>query len=196
MTNQITLQKLAEQTGLSKSTISRAINYCGGVDAETALAIRRMAIEQGYTTPADGRGAPFCGVVLPEKPGYYWYPAQKNLYDTLRAGGISFRAALYPRLTDEEAFVSALEAMAALSPRVLVVSAPSHSAAGQRLRSVAARIPVFLLSELIQGANLFYFGSDAQRDGAALAGAFVAAYPDRHRFLIVDTEQNLSLIHI
>ena len=68
MDDPISLQKLAEQTGRNKSTISRALNHCGGVDAQTAAEIRRLAKEQGYTTRQTGRDTTFCGVVLPENP--------------------------------------------------------------------------------------------------------------------------------
>lgn len=190
MDDPISLQKLAEQTGRNKSTISRALNHCGGVDAQTAAEIRRLAKEQGYTTRQTGRDATFCGVVLPENPAYYWGEAQKQLYAVLRSGQVPFRAALYPRLTDLEDFFSALEAMIARSPQVLAVSAPAQPEVEQKLRDIAQRIPVFLLSERMEGGNLFYFGSDPERDGALLGQAFRKAYPDRKRLLILDSVQD------
>ena len=190
MDDPISLQKLAEQTGRNKSTISRALNHCGGVDAQTAAEIRRLAKEQGYTTRQTGRAAPFCGVVLPENPAYYWGEAQRQLYAVLRDGKVPFRAALYPRLTDQEDFFSALETMMARSPKVLVVSAPAQPEVEQKLRDIAQRIPVFLLSERMEGINLVYFGSDPERDGALLGQTFREAYPDRKRLLILDSVQD------
>ena len=185
----ISIQKIAEQTGLSKATISRALNHCGGVEAETALAIRQLAKEIGYTA-SDRGGASFCGIVLPETPNYYWQAAYKNLCAAFQTRGISMRAALYSRITHLESFFSALDAMIALSPQVLVVASPDHSATKERLQRIAAHTPIFLLSERIEGENLFYFGSDDRQDGITLARSFRVAYPDRHQMLVLDLAQN------
>ena len=184
----ISLQKIAELAGVSKSTVSCALNYCGGVDPQTASAIRQLAKELGYT-PIPGI-APFCCAILPEKPHYYWHTAVNSLSECLRKRRIPSRMALYPSLNDLDDFFSALDTLLALSPRVLVLSVPLHQKVKKHLKIIAEKTPIFLLSERMEGKNIFYFSSDERQDGVALAEAFRTAYPFRRRMLILDSACN------
>ena len=74
-------------------------------------------------------------------------------------------------------FFSALDAMIALSPQVLVVASPDHSAAKERLQRIAAHTPIFLLSERIEGKNFFISAATTGRMGLHSPGLFVWLIP-------------------
>ena len=168
----VSIQKLSELTGLSKSTISRAIHHCGGVDAQTAARIHQLARELGYPPPKVDGISLGCGIVLPKNPAYFWSLPQKKLLSFFNDQKIPVRMALYPQLDELDAFCSALEAMESLQPRTLLVCAPSHPEAKQRLQALADRIPIFLLSECLNLVNAFYFGSNRKEDGRLLGRAY------------------------
>lgn len=186
----ITIREIARQLGVSKTTVSCALNYQGGVTAETAEAIRRAAKEMGYDLPRKGQ-ASFCGIVLPSKPRYFWSAARQSLYQTLEHSGVPYQSAMYPFITldDLAPFFSALDAVVKMLPSVLVVSAPNCAEVKERLQGISVRIPIFLLSEDMDENKFFYFGNDAQQDSIALAEAFQTTFPDKKRMLIVDKEQ-------
>lgn len=182
----VSIQKLSELTGLSKSTISRAIHHCGGVDAQTAARIHQLARELGYPPPKVDGISLGCGIVLPKNPAYFWSLPQKKLLSFFNDQKIPVRMALYPQLDELDAFCSALEAMESLQPRTLLVCAPSHPEAKQRLQALADRIPIFLLSECLNLVNAFYFGSNRKEDGRLLGRAFSAFYPHHRSILVID----------
>lgn len=184
------IKKLSELTGLNKSTISRALNHCGGVDAQTAAMVNRLARELGYVAPKNREESPSCCIVLPQNPDYFWSLAKERLFAVLTEERVRFRAALYPMLTDEDAFFSALDAMIALHPQLILAAVPAFPAAVDRVRKLSEEIPIFLLGERLDIANVFYFGSDRRSDGRLLGQTFQKAYPDKRRVLIIDSIQD------
>ncbi len=184
------VREIARSLGVSIATVSRALNYQGGVTGETAELIRRTAKEMGYTPSCAGE-SPFCGIVLPHKPTYFWGTMCQSLCDALQQEQVSFQTAIYPIISTENlpAFFSALDRIVNLHPAVLVVSAPNCGQAKERLKEVAKDIPVFLLSENMVGNDFFYFGNDAKQDSITLARAFQSRFPHRKRMLIIDQKQ-------
>ncbi len=185
----ISVREIARQLGVSTSTVSRALNYRDGVTAQTAEAIRRAAREMGYDAPP--KAPPFCGVVLPYKPQYFWGIMCRSLCEALQRNRVPYQTAMYPIISsqDLQSFFSALDTVVNMSPRVLVVSAPNCARAKERLREISARIPIFLLSEDLGDGNFYYFGNDAQQDSITLAEAFQTAFPHKKRMLVIDREQ-------
>ena len=186
----ITIREIARQLGMSISTVSCALNYQGGVTFETAETIRRAAREMGYNLPRQGQ-APFCGIVLPNKPKYFWDAACQSLCEVLKRGDVPYQAVMYPFINPEDLapFFSGLDTVVKMLPSVLVVSAPNCAEVKERLQEISVHIPIFLLSEDMDDNRFFYFGNDAQQDSIALAEAFQMTFPDKKRMLVMDMEQ-------
>ncbi len=185
----ITIREIAQQLGMSKSTVSRALNYEARVNFETAETIRRAAKEMGYHLPQQGQ-VPFCGIVLLGKPKYFWGVVCQSLCEALRRSDVPHQVAIYPMIDpkDLSSFFSALDTVVKMKPSVLVVSAPNCAEVKVRLQEISVHIPIFLLSEDLDDHNFFYFGSDGKQDSIELAEAFRKTFPDKKRMLVIDME--------
>lgn len=60
----VTLETIAQRTGLSKFAVSRSLSGKDGVSEETRKRVREVAAELGYTRPTTGAEAPALGVVF------------------------------------------------------------------------------------------------------------------------------------
>ena len=153
------IREISRRVQLSKSTVSKALHNCGNVDVGTKEAILRAAREVQYD-PAGARrakiqaGETVVGVVLPINPYAFW---TLSLY----AGMHSEADALY-----------CLDYMEDMRADVLVVTPAPFPAMTERLRGIAARIPVVFFNETADGVPfLFYAGANFYQDGMRLARA-------------------------
>ena len=88
-----TLSSIAASMGVSKATVSRALNHCGGVDSETR---ERILAAVGETT------VPECAIysLLPDTPGFFWQEMRRGLGDHADAR-YPMKCSVYTRLRDE-----------------------------------------------------------------------------------------------
>ena len=88
-----TLKDLAQECGLSQSTLSRALNHCAGTGADAA----RIACElkRKYAIRPFKYGEFRVGVILPDTPKYFWHMAWTSLRERLKIHGIRYRSAFF-----------------------------------------------------------------------------------------------------
>ena len=159
-----TVTTLAASMGVSKATVSRALNHCGGVDSETR---ERILAAAGDTQVPD------CAIysLLPDTPGFFWQEMRRGLgehEDPL----YPMKCSVYTRLRDDYAVCAYLRE--SVRARVLLVSASVTPPIRDILTSLLPGRFVLLLSE-DDGVltNGFYIGSDAAADGYAMGVVYV-----------------------
>lgn len=182
------IREISRRVRLSKSTVSKALHNCGNVDAGTKEAILRAAREVQYD-PAGARrakiqaGETVVGVVLPINPYAFWNEAIRGVKDAIAAQkGVHLSISLYAGMHSEADALYCLDYMEDMRADVLVVTPAPFPAMTERLRDIAARIPVVFFNETADGVPfLFYAGANFYQDGMRLARACrdaLASRPD------------------
>ena len=182
-----TLSSIAASMGVSKATVSRALNHCGGVDSETR---ERILAAVGETT------VPECAIysLLPDTPGFFWQEMRRGLGDHADAR-YPMKCNVYTRLRDDFSVLSYLRE--SVRARVLLVAASVTPAIRETLTALLPGRLVLLLSE-DDGilTNGFYLGSNAEADGYAMAEVYVRRLRDHVPYLLTLTpgvNQNVDL---
>lgn len=181
------LSELSRLSGVHKSTVSRALNYCGGVAPATAERIRRLAAETGYAVPR--AGTPECAVILPQNEAFFWSAAKDGIFRVLQEGGVRFCAGLYPDLFCGEDFLQIWQSMIRKKPRLILLAARCTPEVCERMGPCP--VPVFFLGEFFGRVNSFYFGADPDADGQAMAQGVLRYFPARKRVLLVQPESTV-----
>lgn len=168
---------LAEELGVSKSTVSKVLRHCGGVDTDTRNRILRAAGEMdpapaqedpGAIPVRGGTGAADVYVILPDTPSFFWQTLLHAVSDEAGARRLSTKCNVYTRLTDSETVMAYLDEAERLGARVIILAAAMNDALRARLSALALGRLVILLCEKDEIVNTFYVGAEAYADGAAM----------------------------
>ena len=177
MEKKTSLRDLSVELGVSPSTVFRALNGCGDVDARTEARIRAAAEERHYRlrqTSFSGE----CVCILPSVPEYFWGSVRRLFQEkTTRR----LRFFLYPSLGEKDGFLSCLASALECDPSLLIVAAPEDGSVRDALSQCG--VPVFFFCEYVSMVNAFFFGSDPRADGSRLGDAVRERYPRCRRFL-------------
>lgn len=176
------LTDLAQKTKTSKSTISRALNHCPGVDPETRRRILEAAGPQSSSSGAD------LVMILPDTPRYFWNPAFTALQEDTADLQRIFH--LYSRLYDTGEVGLYLEQAARHEARLMLLSVADTPETLSLLRTYAGKIPLFFLSEYLDIPGTFYIGSNAHEDGRRLGEAYLARFRGFSRVVCLSSDAN------
>ena len=176
------LTDLVQKTKTSKSTISRALNHCPGVDPQTRRRILEAAGPQSSSSDAD------LVMILPDTPRYFWNPA----FTALQADTADMRRRfhLYSRLYDTSEVGLYLEQAARHEARLMLLSVADTPETLSLLHAYAGKIPLFFLSEYLDVPGTFYIGSDAHEDGKRLGEAYLAHFRRFSRVVCLSSHAN------
>ena len=169
------VEHIVRETGLSRATISRALNNCGSVSSEVKAQVIRAAESIRYTPPQKTRvrrpeGGFLVAAVLPETPAFFWGEAVQGMKAAAaRHPDIRLVYSLFQRLSNEGDALYCIDYLLDLKPDVLIAAVPAFESVGKRL--LAAELPVIAFSESGNIRPLFYVGADFYHDGALLARA-------------------------
>ena len=174
-----TLKDLAQECGLSQSTLSRALNYCSGTGADAA----RIACElkRKYDIRPFDRGEYRVGVILPDTPKYFWHLAWTSLRDRLKIHGIRFRPAFFESMRCGALVVEILREMEELGIELVVM--PYVADCADYIAESSMRY--FFLCEHAELENTFSFCSDSYRDGVRLGQLITDHLPDQRKIVMV-----------
>lgn len=169
--------EISRRLNLSKSTVSKALNNCGGVDARTKERILRAAREVRYEPAVRRRreqraGTAAVGVVLPINPYYFWSEAVRGMREEAdEHGDIQLCLSLFANMESESDALYCLDYMEDLQTDLLVVTPPPFPSVTEKLRVIAAHTPVVYFNETAPVPSLFYAGANFYQDGIRLARA-------------------------
>ncbi|MFR5072259.1 MAG: LacI family DNA-binding transcriptional regulator [Bianqueaceae bacterium] len=139
----ITMEQIAKEASVSRSTVSKALNNCVNVDRETKSRILAIAKAYGYATRHMEETGYAIAAVLPVNPSYFWREAMVGLREALLdAPDCTCIYALYSALNQEKEFLQCLEDAVRKSTKVLIAAAPSSdlcptAAGGHRKRALS-----------------------------------------------------------
>lgn len=171
----ILLEKIARITGTSKSTVSKALNHCFGVDRENRERILEAARREGVG------GAGVCDIygIFPDRPLGFRTQGMDGLMG-LYEGGIRCKFNVCP-CGSPTVLSGYLDEAAQLGAKLLLTGVGAEH--GQ-MREFAAETPVFFLFDRPNIANTFSFSTDARAEGEALRERLNP--PESVRVLILD----------
>ena len=182
----ITMEQIAKEASVSRSTVSKALNNCVNVDRETKSRILAIAKAYGYATRHMEETGYAIAAVLPVNPSYFWREAMVGLREALMdAPDCTCIYALYSALNQEKEFLQCLEDAVRKSTTVLIAAAPSSDLVRQRLEDIARERCVILLNEGPAAENTYYVGMNAYEDGWGLAHRCASLLKTHSRILMV-----------
>ena len=190
----VSIDDLAKESGISKTTISKAVNNCFGIDYETKKEVLQIAEKFGYTrAKEETQTGVQLGIVLPDNPKYFWHLAYQGIKEESRNQGMSIKASVYNTLANEEEMLGCLEHVTEWNATILIVIAPNAENAIAKLTELAKKIPVILLTEFLDIENTFYVGADTYKDGCALGEIYLERYRNYKRILAFSTAETVAI---
>ena len=185
------VDEISRRTNLSKSTVSKALNNCRSVNAQSKEAVVKAARELHYTPPQAGRisrrkSGAIVGVAMPANPAYFWGEAARGMQAAGQAcEGIRLVFSLFANTNSEQDALYCLQYLQDLRIELLIVTPPPFPGVWEKLREIARTIPVVCFNETGEFPALFYAGADFYRDGIRLARACAPALRDHPGLLSV-----------
>lgn len=183
------LEEISRKTGLSRSTVSKALNNCGSVSSDTkqsvleaARALDYVPIQKKRVGRHDGRW--LVVAVIPETPVYFWNEASRGMKQSAQEHPeMRLVSSLFSKLSEEADFLYCLDYALDLHPDLLVVTPPVSANVQQRLSRAAEQTSVVCFNETANFDFLFYVGADFYRDGVRLARQAADVLEKRPRIL-------------
>ena len=153
------LEKIAKITGAGKSTVSKALNHCFGVDRKNRERILEAARQAGVeeTGCCDVYG------IFPDRPLGFWTQVMEGLRE-LYESEIRCKFNICPH-GSATVLTGYLDEAARLGAKLLLIGMGGREA---QLQIGASGIPVFFLFENPGIVNTFSFTTDTHAEGKAL----------------------------
>ena len=155
------LEEISRATGLSRSTVSKALNNCGSVSSDTKLSVLEAAKALDYVPVQKKRvgrhdGRFLAAAVMPETPAYFWAEAARGMKKS--AGEhpqLKLVSSLFSRLSEEDDFLYCLDYALDLRPDVLIVTPPVSANVQRRLSEATEQTSVVCFNETANFDFLF-----------------------------------------
>ncbi|MBR6708974.1 MAG: LacI family DNA-binding transcriptional regulator [Clostridia bacterium] len=174
-----TLKEMAKESGLSQSTLSRALNHCPGTGEDAARIASALSLKYGLNPYPPGRYS--IGVILPEGPRFFWQMAWNTLQTVLDESGVPYRSAFIESVSCGDLASTILREMEVSGIKAVIM--PYFSSCADYIRQ--SKMQYFFLCEPSDLANTFSFCSDGYRDGLRLAQLLRRNLPDLQRVVVV-----------
>ncbi len=179
--DRVTLRTLSEKTGLSTSTLSRALNNCPGVDWDTRRLAREAARKFGYIPPPKENCS--IGVLFPTTPDYFWGTALSAVRTVLQETGTDFRLMVYPSLARPAEICELVDSMLDSGVRILLMPIQWREVS-EYLDAKRDTLTVFQICDYGEIRNSFVFTSDGEADGAELARILHQYHPGSRALIL------------
>ena len=183
-----TFQNLANRLGLDRSTVSRAVRHCPGVDSRT----RSLVLEEARRTGVRAAAGP-CSIycILPDIPTYFWQTYYSELKESLNKANIPARFSSYSRIYDRETVLLYLDDVIQSGARVLILTIGlSETIRDKLLEMQRSGLYVILLSEYGELPNSAYVGADPYQDGELIGRWFCRHYPGETPLILDNVSGN------
>lgn len=170
---------ITEQSRISKSTLSKTLRHCGGVDTETR---HRILTENPVREYTPGQYAVYC--ILPDVPNFFWKEALRGMMDHQLGKEVPVKYNVYTKLGDTETVLLYLDEAKRLDVQVLIIAAVLEPPVRRILEEMVQDKLVLFLSEQEDLTNSFYVGSDAYQDGYAMGLRYAEEMPERQLMIL------------
>ncbi len=176
MMKPLTMSKIAEHLGLSKATVSRAINNSSGVASDTKERIIRFAEDNGYKIKEKNVQV---AIILPTLPGSFWKTYSVALVEAGRKHQLNCRTFLFSKLDDEEDALRCIDCAVKSEAKVIIIAAPNSERVKKTLSKLSEEKLVIQIEEYVKIRGGVFVGENSYINGRALAEAYFKKYPDK-----------------
>ena len=172
----ITMSKIAEHLGLSKATVSRAINNHSGVASDTKERVMRFAEANGYKIKErDVQVA----VILPTMPTFFWKPYSEALVEIGEKHHLACRTFLFSSFGDDKDALRCIDCAVDAGAKVIIIAAPNSDCVKEALSKLAEKMLVIQIEEPLGIKGSVFVGENSYINGRELADAYFEKYPDK-----------------
>ncbi len=182
MDKKITIEHIANKLNMSKTTVSKAINNCPGVNSETKKIVMEAANDYGYVS---SRPPQKTAVILPAVPNYFWGDMRKKIAAYGKTAEIEYKFYVYPNLHDKNDALRCVEQAVGEGTSVLIVAVPDTDGIRALLEGVASRVLVILIEEFLDIKNTFYIGANSFEQGYQISKRYIENYPNASHFAVL-----------
>lgn len=174
------LRRIAEETGLSPATLSRALNHCGQVSELSWTCAMEAANGWGYQKSP--KEALQVGIILPDRPQFFWKRLADELLRKLREANVRFALALVPQLRDDLQVCRCVQDMTERGAALLILPVAGEMVASC-LRALNGSVAVWMLREYRELTNAFAFVPDLYEAGSRMGR--LLAQREVHRIVMI-----------
>ena len=118
------LARLASELDVSRSTVSKVLRHCFGVNTETRQRVLRAAKGINELRPT-GTCSVYC--IIPDMPSFFWQKMWRGIGDAITRHGPGAESVVkcnaYSRLHDEETVLSYLDEAEYMDARCVIIAA-------------------------------------------------------------------------
>ena len=166
---------LTKKLNVSKSTVSKALRHCSGVDSDTRQRILEEA-RKVNCLPKD-----VCSVycILPDVPQYFWKELRQGLIAGENQDIAPTKYNIYTKSSDESAVLEYLREAKQMRAQVLIIAAYITLEIHRQLEEMVSDCMIILLSEHDELKNSFYVGADSYGDGYTMGKRYLTEYAER-----------------
>ncbi len=182
MNKKVTLDFLANELNISKTTVSKAVNNCPGIKSETKSLVLNAAKHYGYSFM---KPAQKVAVVLPSVPDYFWGKALKYIDAYNKEMKIDCKYYIYNNLSDGETVAQYIDSVIDEKASVLIIAAPDFPETRKQLEKISGKMLVILLEEFLEIKNAFYVGQDSFTESFKLCERYLTANQNAKSFSII-----------
>ncbi len=186
MSNKTTLEQIANELGVSKATVSKAINNRPGINSETKRAVMQAVSQHGYQA---ARSNQKLAVIIPSIPVFFWGELRKSLCSHCERAGIICKYYVYPNLNDKKDALNCIDQAIAEGASVLIGSLPDSDEVRKRLEELAPKVLIILTEEFLDISGTFFIGEDSYNEGYTLGKKYMYDFPHSNRFVILHTSE-------
>jgi len=176
------LAQIAERSGVSKSTVSRVLNNCPGVDGELREAVINAVRSEYAATAQTETPAEIC-MILPDNPKFFWDRIRDALKENTQ--GLRIRTYVYSSLEKSEVLCDYFERIEHSDVKAIVFVGHAEGEAHACLTGLAQSRFLIRLCEYEPMTNAFFVGADAYDDGVRLGKALLQSKSSEDRGCVV-----------
>jgi len=179
--------EIAQAIQVSVSVVSKVMHHRSGVDAGQRYRVYRYLSEHSIAVPTPSEVGIYA--ILPDTPVFFWREMASRLKNECL--GPQDKINLYSTITanqeNEYLVIKYLEHARNCRAKCILLAAVFTPPVLRAVQDISHTIPVFLLSEdgEIAGERIFFIGSDARKDGIALAEYYAGRHPSPGNILIL-----------
>ncbi len=200
------IAKAAQELGVSKSTICRALSSSQNISTDTKKMVlgylnekypEKMAARKRQQSTRKA-GIMNITVIMPYKPQYFWNQAIKGMEDAIRAfalGKIALKYIFYSGTLSEYDLLYALDEFDIEATDALAVVPVDSDMVVEKIRSISDKIPVALFNEYCAECGSFIsVVSDGYKEGCEIGKMYLDSMGDNSSALVLLTESYRSKI--
>ena len=174
--------EISKELSVSKSTVSKVLRHCPGVNSDLRAKILQHANEKKI---ADDSNCDFY-FIIPDKPGYLWSELQNTLIAEKNQRNRRMTVHVYSQLGDETAVLHYLEDARQKNAGIVILTALMTDRIRSKIKELLRNALVILLSEYDVVINCPYVGNDPFLDGKKMGHLYQEKYQDRHLIILID----------